>query len=312
MCSALEGKYESLDLEYTNQKHQVPSKSSEFASPEVIIGLTVMAYRHAGLRPADTAKLATRLKQEYSLQKGPPRERPSYIAFEAWLDCAKQLGRWGPSGNEPPAGDLGVEDGEDAAQFETPPPQLDRLQIKDGEHLSAVHGALGALPDVVVRYMRDAFAKTMVHQHMKLTSSGVDLGGEMLFSTRLGFSGTPSNLLPFELRDCQFEPGSEAQIQTTLTSPDLCDVAVLAEWSVLDLMGFVATQGPFNALVDTGALVTGFSNEECARWLLEHGLKHCDAAVFLNSRDEKMVVDRTRAPPYSLNRCGVAKDRRFT
>tara|TARA_B110001452_G_scaffold179219_1_gene150412 strand:- start:478 stop:636 length:159 start_codon:yes stop_codon:yes gene_type:complete len=31
-----------------------------------------------------------------------------------------------------------------------------------------------------------------------------DLGGEMLFSTRIAFSGTPSSLLPLEMGECVY------------------------------------------------------------------------------------------------------------
>ena len=38
---------------------------------------------------------------------------------------------------------------------------------------------------------------------------GQDLGGALLFKERIGFSGTPSDLMPRELGSCDFEPGSE-------------------------------------------------------------------------------------------------------
>lgn len=38
--------------------------------------------------------------------------------------------------------------------------------------------------------------KLLMHQGLKLSSSGVDLGGGMLFARRLGFSGTPSMRRP--------------------------------------------------------------------------------------------------------------------
>jgi hypothetical protein len=38
-------------------------------------------------------------------------------------------------------------------------------------------------------------------------------GGSLLFGVRLGFSGTPSDLLPRELGRCQFEAGSQARIR---------------------------------------------------------------------------------------------------
>ena len=70
----------------------------------------------------------------------------------------------------------------------------------------------------------NVFPKVMQYQNVKLQANGVDLGGNMLFRTRLGFSGTPSNLLPSELRDCKFEPGSQAKMIRMLTSDQICSV----------------------------------------------------------------------------------------
>ena len=47
------------------------------------------------------------------------------------------------------------------------------------------------------------------------------MGGNMLFKRRIGFSGTPSELLPRDLGKCAFEPGSEGAIVHTLTSPEI-------------------------------------------------------------------------------------------
>eukprot|EP00959_Pyramimonas_sp_CCMP1952_P120448 2518679-Pyramimonas_sp.AAC.1 len=42
----------------------------------------------------------------------------------------------------------------------------------------------------------------MLNQPLKLSASGHDLGGRLLFGRCLGFSGTPSDLLPLELGRC--------------------------------------------------------------------------------------------------------------
>ena len=52
-------------------------------------------------------------------------------------------------------------------------------------------------------------------------ASGQDVGGSMLFQQRIGFSGTPSDLMPRELGQCGYEPGSEGQVLDTLTNPDI-------------------------------------------------------------------------------------------
>jgi hypothetical protein len=42
-----------------------------------------------------------------------------------------------------------------------------------------------------------------------------------------------------------------------------------------------------------------------ARFLLTQGLAHMDACVFLNNDSQKMVIDRSGAPPLPLNRSGT-------
>ena len=41
----------------------VPSQSSEFAHPDALIGLTILAYRYEGLRLSDLKRVITQLKQ---------------------------------------------------------------------------------------------------------------------------------------------------------------------------------------------------------------------------------------------------------
>ena len=45
----------------------VPSRSSEFAHADVLIGLTILAYRYEGLRVEDVVKIASQLKMDFKL-----------------------------------------------------------------------------------------------------------------------------------------------------------------------------------------------------------------------------------------------------
>jgi hypothetical protein len=63
----------------------VPSPSSEFAHPDVMIGLTILAYRYEGLRREDLRKLMVQLKQDHSRQVGPQEQRMSSIRFTRYL-----------------------------------------------------------------------------------------------------------------------------------------------------------------------------------------------------------------------------------
>ena len=155
----------------------------------------------------------------------------------------------------------------------------------------------------------------MLLQPTKLQANGIDLGGDMLFGTRLGFSGTPSDLLPSTLQPCHYEPGSEAQVVRVLTSDaHVTHVSPTGEWSADVLLRDVANAPAscrYHALIDTGALVTGLTNEGVARRLLALGLAHVDVCIFLNAADEKMVVARGEGPATPLSRCGVPLARRF-
>jgi hypothetical protein len=69
------------------------------------------------------------------------------------------------------------------------------------EQLCFLHELLRKEPHAIQEYLFNIiFPETMEFQDYKLQANGQDLGGDMLFGTRLGFSGTPSNLLPEEMK----------------------------------------------------------------------------------------------------------------
>ena len=76
----------------------------------------------------------------------------------------------------------------------------------------------------------------------------------MLFGRRIGFSGTPSDILPLELGSCQYERGSDGRVVHYLTSPTIVRHVKLAPgWHAKSILEYVATaQPPFLALIDTG------------------------------------------------------------
>ena len=54
-----------------------PSDSSQFAHPDIVIGLTILAYRYEGLRSADFAHVITELKATLAMQLGPHKPLPT-------------------------------------------------------------------------------------------------------------------------------------------------------------------------------------------------------------------------------------------
>lgn len=139
-----------------------------------------------------------------------------------------------------------------------------------------------------------------------------------MFDRKIGFSGTPNELLPVELGKCQFEASSDARILSALTSPDVVTVTMLLEpaWSSKSLLEHVAKLDPQPAaLIDTGALITGLSNQEVAQQLLL-GLTGVECVVFINDEDKAMaLLPRKGGSGFRvlcLEECSVPLNARFT
>ena len=93
----------------------------------------------------------------------------------------------------------------------------------------------------------------MAFQEIKASACGHELGSSMLFGRRIGFSGTPSNLLPIDLGECFYEPGSDGNIVTVLSDPKVTTAEVLSDdWGPRMLLSKIAkSEPPFHALIDT-------------------------------------------------------------
>lgn len=135
---------------------------------------------------------------------------------------------------------------------------------------------------------------------------------------RLGFSGTPSDLLPVELGKCNYDEGVDGELLHVLTSPRVVTAATVGEsgWSVDTLLRRIALQAdpPLHALIDTGALVTGLTNEQVARHLLAvpDGLPGMEGVVFLDDEDRQMILLRAGGRVLPLKNTSVAWRKRFT
>lgn len=292
----------------------VPSRSSEFAHPDALIGLTVMAYRYEGVRMEDLSKVVTQLKQDYSRQVGPREERPASLLFQSWLELAQESA-----------------DSKEVEHKGGNILPLSLFQPGDKKQLRALFSLVRDLPDLIIYYLRQhVFPACMNFQATKVSASGHELGSDILFSKRIGFSGTPSNLLPKDLGDCEYEPGSDGKIINTLTSPAVTSYSFLgSDWNAKKLLQQIASEPQaFHALIDTGALITGMDNQglfisflfifiantflEVAHYLLLHLPKWFEGVVYLDKQDRQMILLRNSGRSMLLSQCGVRPDRRFT
>jgi hypothetical protein len=273
----------------------VPSRSSEFAHPDVVLGLTVLAYRYEGLRLSDTRELLRQLKNDYSRQVGASEQRPASRLYASWLHAAAL--------SAPPSSSLS----------RIP---LSQLQVQDPAHLHALHNTFKRIPVVLYYYLsHHVFPRTMNFQQLKISACGHELGSSLLFQKRIGFSGTPSNLLPLDLGECCYEPGSDGHMLSVLTNPAVTSCELLPDdWSPLSLLRRIATANPpFHSLIDTGALITNMDNEQVARYLLEYlPSAQFEGVVFLDGSDRQVVLLRSSEMIVPIAQCGIPLSRRFT
>ncbi|EDQ90981.1 uncharacterized protein MONBRDRAFT_31645 [Monosiga brevicollis MX1] len=300
----------------------VPSRSSEFAHPDVLIGLTIMAYRYEGLRASDLKRMVVQLKQDLSRQVGPREQRPASVVFQGFLDASAHE-PWRASWLRP-ALDAKDDDITEGAAINNDQDVMERFKVilplplfqpSDGGQMGELQQLLRHLPHPIFYYLRQhVFPSCMRSQAIKLSASGVDLGSSILFGrARLGFSGTPNNLMPQDLGRCEYEPGSDGKVMHVLTTPHVTSAEIKSDWTPKSLLRDVAASGLYHALIDTGALITGMSNESAAHFLLQHlPPTPFQGVVYLDSEDRQMILLRASGRSMPLAQCGLEPGQRFT
>ncbi|KAK3236835.1 hypothetical protein CYMTET_53053 [Cymbomonas tetramitiformis] len=66
----------------------IPSRTNEFSHPDVVIGLTILAYRLEGLRRSDLRRLLERMKECADTELGPHHDRPTCKRYMEWIHAA--------------------------------------------------------------------------------------------------------------------------------------------------------------------------------------------------------------------------------
>lgn len=266
----------------------VPSRASEFAHPDVLIGLSILAYRYDGMRLTDVQRLSSQLKQDLSRQVGPRTMRPAAQTFDGWLDALRAHAT--PATVTSSSFSITMMSDDDAVpaapKLQRTPSAVGRdavevlplalFQPTDPVQLGRLHTCIGEYAPSIHYYLRQhVFPALMNFQATKISACGHELGSSILFGKRIGFSGTPSNLLPLDLGGCQYEPGSDGRVISVLTNPLVVNIEQKQNWSAKLLLMDVATAyertgSPVHALIDTGALITGMDNLAVAVFLLTH------------------------------------------
>lgn len=156
----------------------VPSRSSEFAHPDVILGLTILGYRYEGLRWSDFEDIIANIRSTLTKEIGPYRLRKSSILYSNWV---KDAGGFIKGEN-----DLSTTPSD--PENEVIPLRL--LKRSNDEQMKRLYRFLSNHPDTIHFYLENfIFPAYMDSKILKLSAAGQELGGEMLFKRRIGFSG---------------------------------------------------------------------------------------------------------------------------
>lgn len=291
-----------------------PSSSSEYAHPDVAIGLTMLAYRYEGMRRRDFGAAFVHLRSKMDAEFGHEIRRPSSALWIEWVQAAGRRVRGTKRRTQAEIPSLEtIADSEPAAPLEDMLP-LHLIATDDVEYMEGLFGLLRRSVAILQFYLDEiVFPEQLSHQSMKLSANGQDVGGAMLFARCIGFSGTPSTLLPLEMGDCIYQMGDDGKMLRTVTNPAVVSRHMLpADWTVEALLKAVAeVRPPAHALIDCGALCTGLTNLEVAERLL--GLMdHVDGVVFIQEGGVKRVLLRDGGGLVDLDRCDLPKERRFT
>ena len=120
----------------------VPSMGAEFSSPEVVIGMTIAAFRIEGMREADMKSLILKLSDAFSKESGPPERRPSGKLIKTWREIGSE--RLKAAAANSSGGDPGIP--------EVLP--LELLQPSEAAHIRALMTVMARVPTVAMYYLR--------------------------------------------------------------------------------------------------------------------------------------------------------------
>lgn len=66
----------------------VPSRASQFSHPDIVIGLTIAAYRYEGIRMTDFVSILQELRDILDGEFGPYHKRPSALKWVSWVEAS--------------------------------------------------------------------------------------------------------------------------------------------------------------------------------------------------------------------------------
>jgi len=245
-----------------------PATRAEFSHPDATIVLTCLSYYYGGLS-----------------------DEQLHTAFEKLLLCDNAQEEY----------ECWVQD---ASGLPVVFRQLTGINLSDPAQCSQmVFPSLRLAKSAIDFYMsRIVFPKEMKEFPHKLSSSGWDIARAKVHPTT-GFSGTNDSryMLPLSISQCDLPPQlhTNAAVLDCLLRPENSFKHAMQESrkesldaeSLLQIV--VGSEPPVRVILDVGAQVLEWTNEEVARtWLLRVPASDAQAAVFFDDRNDLSVLSR--------------------
>ncbi|KEF51501.1 uncharacterized protein A1O9_12418 [Exophiala aquamarina CBS 119918] len=240
----------------------IPSQSSEFAQPEMMIILTGLSYYYTGLQFHDLQQCIRRMLK----LTDPSKE------FSKWVQRSKLPEVYQSAGS---------------------------INLDDASCMSTLYEHLRLNKAAIEFFLkREVFPKVAREFTWKLSTSAWDLCADYgSGKVTTGFSGTCDSRIPWtvELGDIQALKHSTASTLATILRHDnreyICASSHgqrLTNEELLDLV--VGHDKGLSVIIDVGAQFLEDNEMIASQWLSK--CKHKLAAIFFNDVDEKMVVNR--------------------
>ena len=157
----------------------VPSRASQFSNPDVVIGLSVLAYRYEGLRRSDFVTVITQLREQLDSESGPFHKRPSSLQYASWVEIAGKKVR-GPRQGETDGGSTSGKSKVTTTTLEQASGNLDKiwllhlLDLKDKLHMDTAYKLLRHISHALQYYLNSfVFPLTFEHHLEKISASGL-------------------------------------------------------------------------------------------------------------------------------------------
>ncbi|XP_018895940.2 uncharacterized protein [Bemisia tabaci] len=268
-----------------------PSPRSEFSHPDVMLGFTIISYLYKGLSQKELKETLLNLKGSFSAPVGDMTLSSWTQAGEDWISTQVD---------------------------EFPPLQLKSLQymdLADELCLTQAHQYLSGNHLAIFDYLNQFVLLEEATQYRhKISANAHSLVG---YNAALGFSGTDDRkiTMPFQVesRCSTSQIGTNGKLLSVLTEERNSHYQSLetedSKKLLTELCLFVKENKSCHALIDAGALVTGLSNSDVAKFLITHLPDTFVGILYFSDEGNKLTVQTRDGKISALQDCYL--DKRF-